>query len=62
MDTKELLMYEMPAIGEFVPWPWLQEIIAYFLARKITRKLERYNTRKNRAQLIASLKESPLDH
>jgi len=48
MDKRELVIYESPLIAEFISIGWIQNIVAYFIARKVSRKMRRYNKRKAR--------------
>lgn len=43
MSKKELLIYEMPWYAAFVSWDWLQGVIARRVARKVNRKVARFN-------------------
>lgn len=54
MTKEELLNYEMPTYAEYISWDWLQNIIAKRLARKINRKIKRYNTRVERIKYLKS--------
>lgn len=51
----DLLTYEAPSIGEWISIDWIQNIIARYLARKINRKIKRYNARIKREQYIRSI-------
>lgn len=55
MTTEELLKYEMSSVVEYVSWDWLQEIIAKYYAKKVTRKLQRYRYRKQREVLFKNI-------
>lgn len=57
MNKEELLVYEMPAIAEFVSIGWMQTIIAKYVAWKVNRKVERYNYRARRKALLLALKK-----
>lgn len=46
MSIKELLLYEMPTIGEYISIKWIQDIIARYLAWNTQRKYDRYLRRK----------------
>lgn len=54
MDKTELLLYEMPTWYEFVPFDFLQDILARRLYKKVARKLRRYESKK---QLIGRFYE-----
>lgn len=45
MKPEELIKYELPTIAEFVSIGWLQNIIAWYYAKKINRKWARYQKR-----------------
>lgn len=55
MKPEELLKYEMSSVVEYVSWDWLQEIIAKYYAKKVTRKLKRYRYRKQREVLFKNI-------
>lgn len=48
MTPEELIKYELPNIAEFVSINWLQNIIAWYYGKKVSRKWERYKLRKIR--------------
>ncbi len=55
MTEKEkdfLVMYEMPNIAEFIPWHWLQKIVASHVAWKVNRKIKRFEKRKNMKEFL----------
>jgi hypothetical protein len=54
MNRKQLLTYELPSISEYISFGWGQSIIAYFVGRKINRKLKRYNKRLEREKFVKS--------
>ena len=60
MNTDKLLIYEMPAIAEFISNDWLQGIIAKYVANKINRKVKRYNQRVERAEYLKNLTNKSL--
>lgn len=45
MTVKELVKYDMPTYYEFVPFNWMQEILAKRLAKRVCRKIKRYDAR-----------------
>lgn len=45
MTPEELLLYECPTIGEFIPAGWISRLISKYLAWKINRKWKRYQRR-----------------
>ena len=52
IPTKEILQYELPAITEYVSWPFLQSAIAWYTARKVHTKMKRYEKRRDRQALF----------
>lgn len=52
MTTEELLEYEMPTWVEFVSIGWMQTIIGRCIARKVNRKIARWNRRQERKMFI----------
>jgi hypothetical protein len=52
MDANELLRYEAPSWTEYIGFQWGQAIVARYLAKKVNRKLQRYNTRLRREKFI----------
>ena len=52
MNKNELLIYEIPAIAEYISIGFLQTIIARYIAWKIKRKLRRYEHRKFREKFF----------
>jgi len=58
MDKKELIIYEMPSIAEFISIGWIQTIVAKYVAWKVNRKMARYAGRLIREQFINSFRPS----
>jgi len=52
VTKEEILMYEMPAITEYVSWPFFQTIIAKYSAWKVNTKMKRYHHRKARNEFF----------
>lgn len=52
MDKEKLLKYELPSVAEYVSVGWVQEIIAWYTARRINFKVARYNKRIKREVFI----------
>ena len=44
-DKRELLLYEVPSITEYISNDFLQEIIAKYIAYKVNKKYKRYEER-----------------
>jgi hypothetical protein len=45
MTIQELTLYETPKITEFISIKWIQNLIAIYVAKKVLRKVKRYNSR-----------------
>jgi len=52
MKIEELLIYECPSIAEYISFNWVQNIVAKYLSYKINRKLNRYNNRIERSEML----------
>lgn len=52
MEKKDLLLYELPTISEFVSVGWIQEVFAMYTAWKVNRKWKRYLYRKDREEWV----------
>jgi len=53
LTPRDLIMYEMPLIAEFISINWLQNILAKYTAHKVTKKMARFNKRVDRKELIS---------
>jgi len=49
---EDLVRYETPVIAEFISTGWIQDILAKHLARKVSRKIARYNKRIDRDNFL----------
>jgi len=56
----DLLTYEMPSIAEYIPFSWGQEIVAWYIARRVNRKMRRYNKRIERENFIKRMNDKTL--
>lgn len=54
LDKESLLLYEAPAITEFISIGWMQTLLAKWLAWKVSRKIDRWNKRIDRANYLKS--------
>ena len=45
LELENLLVYECPEIAKYVPFSWIQNIVAELLARRVNRKIIRFNKR-----------------
>jgi hypothetical protein len=56
MDRTKLIEYELPSITEKVSIGWLQNVIAKYTARRVNRKIKRYNLRQERKEFVNKLR------
>lgn len=55
MNTNKMIKYEMPWIAEFISINWLQDVVARYVAFKVSRKIKRYNHRIEREKWVKQL-------
>lgn len=42
---KDIILYEMPSWAEYVPFSWMQDLVAWYIAKTVNRKMRRYEKR-----------------
>jgi len=52
MKREEIILYEAPALSEYIGVGWMQDILARYLSWKVTRKWNRYTKRLERAERV----------